>query len=124
MRSYFDVSGFNRIPRGTRGSRNPFERRPGAHGQESLQRPARHDGRVVHRNVRPDVRYGNVIDNVYHSLNQFYMAGLLAASMVVIAIIVMHSMYHDKRRNVIIGRCWCHGARRVFSLYQGSDRDL
>jgi uncharacterized protein (DUF305 family) len=45
----------------------------------------------------------NVLENVHHNLNQFYMAGLMAASMVIIEIIVMRGMYHDKKRNVVIG---------------------
>jgi hypothetical protein len=45
----------------------------------------------------------NVIANVHHNLNQFYMAGLMAAPMVIIELIVMRAMYHDKKRNVVIG---------------------
>ena len=45
----------------------------------------------------------NGLANVYNSLNQVYMAGLMTASMVIIELIVMRAMYHDKRRNVLIG---------------------
>lgn len=45
----------------------------------------------------------NVIGNAHPNLNQFYMAGLMAASMVVIEIVVMRGMYHNKKRNVAIG---------------------
>jgi uncharacterized protein (DUF305 family) len=44
----------------------------------------------------------NTIDNVYNNLNQFYMAGLMTAPMVVIELAVMSAMYTDKRRNALI----------------------
>jgi uncharacterized protein (DUF305 family) len=40
--------------------------------------------------------------NVYMNVNQLYMAGLMAASMVLIEVGVMRAMYHDMRRNVAI----------------------
>lgn len=40
--------------------------------------------------------------NVYPNLNQFYMAGLMTAPMIVIEIFVMWSMYNNKRANLII----------------------
>jgi uncharacterized protein (DUF305 family) len=40
--------------------------------------------------------------NVYASLNQFYMAGLMTAAMVIIELIVMRGMYHDTRLNLAI----------------------
>jgi len=43
------------------------------------------------------------ISNVYPNINQFYMAGLMAAPMVVIELAVMHAMYPDKRMNMMIG---------------------
>jgi uncharacterized protein (DUF305 family) len=44
----------------------------------------------------------NTIGNVYNSFNQFYMAGLMTAPMVVIELLVMGAMYKDKRRNAFI----------------------
>src|SRR5215211_4738768 len=44
----------------------------------------------------------NVIGNVYNSFNQFYMAGLMTAPMIVIELLLMGSMYQDKRRNALI----------------------
>src|SRR6266498_996994 len=44
----------------------------------------------------------NTIGNVYNNFNQFYMAGLMTAPMVLIELFVMRSMYHDKRRNALI----------------------
>jgi uncharacterized protein (DUF305 family) len=44
----------------------------------------------------------NTIGNVYNSVNQVYMAGLMTAPMVVIELLVMRGMYQDKRRNVWI----------------------
>ena len=40
--------------------------------------------------------------NVYASVNQFYMAGLMTAPMVVLELWLMRSMFHDKRLNVLI----------------------
>ena len=40
--------------------------------------------------------------NVHANWNQFYMAGLMAAAMVVIELAVMGGMYYDKRLNQII----------------------
>jgi hypothetical protein len=45
----------------------------------------------------------DALDNVYMNFNQVYMAGLMAAPMVVIELAVMRSMYHDKRLNALIG---------------------
>ena len=39
----------------------------------------------------------NRLANVYPNLNQFYMAGLMAAPMVIIELAVMGAMYSDKR---------------------------
>ena len=42
------------------------------------------------------------LGNVYPNLNQFYMAGLMTAPMIVIEIFVMWSMYNNKKVNLII----------------------
>ena len=42
------------------------------------------------------------IGNAYPNLNQLYMTGLMAASMVLIEIGVMRGMYPDRKRNVLI----------------------
>lgn len=44
----------------------------------------------------------NTIGNVYNNFNQFYMAGLMTAPMVVIELGVMRAMYQDQRRNALI----------------------
>lgn len=44
----------------------------------------------------------NAFDNVYNNWNQVYMAGLMAAAMVIIEVGVMREMYHDRRRNIIV----------------------
>jgi dipeptide/tripeptide permease len=44
----------------------------------------------------------NAFDNVFNSLNQFYMAGLMTAPMIVIELILMSMMYPNKRRNTVI----------------------
>ena len=40
--------------------------------------------------------------NVYMNLNQFYMAGLMAAPMVIIELALMGAMYSNRRKNVVI----------------------
>ena len=41
--------------------------------------------------------------NVYGSVNQFYMAGLMAAPMLIIELLLMAGMYPDRRLNLIFG---------------------
>ena len=46
-----------------------------------------------------------MIDNLgslYHSINQIYMAGLMTAPMVIFEILIMHSMYPNKKANRFI----------------------
>ena len=40
--------------------------------------------------------------NVYSSVNQFYMAGLMTAPMIVIEILLMRAMYNNERANLIV----------------------
>ena len=42
------------------------------------------------------------IANVYPNFNQFYMAGLMAAAMVAIELVVMRGMYPNKRLNLLL----------------------
>src|SRR5688572_11579209 len=44
----------------------------------------------------------DVFGNVYHNLNQFYMAGVMTASMLVVELLVMGGMYQNKTRNGVI----------------------
>ena len=44
----------------------------------------------------------NSLGNVYNNFNQFYMAGLMTAPMILIELFVMRSMYQDRTRNVLI----------------------
>lgn len=41
------------------------------------------------------------LPNVVNNVNQIYMAGLMAAAMVIIELLVMGAMYKDKRKNII-----------------------
>ena len=41
-------------------------------------------------------------ENVYGSVNQAWMAGLMAAPMLVIELLVMRGMYPDKKRNALL----------------------
>jgi uncharacterized protein (DUF305 family) len=40
--------------------------------------------------------------NVIHNINQVYMAGLMAASMIVIEMVVMRGMYMNRKLNVLL----------------------
>lgn len=44
----------------------------------------------------------NIFDNVYNSFNQLYMATLMTASMVLIELPLMSSMYKSKKVNAVI----------------------
>ena len=44
----------------------------------------------------------NSFGDVYNNINQVYMAGLMAAPMVVIELVVMRAMYHNKRLNMTL----------------------
>lgn len=44
----------------------------------------------------------DVFANVYPNLNQFYMAGLMTAAMVLIEILLMGAMYQSKKLNFVI----------------------
>ena len=44
----------------------------------------------------------NSLENVFNNINQFYMAGLMTAPMILIELFLMRSMYKDQRRNLII----------------------
>ena len=44
----------------------------------------------------------NKLENVYPSFNQFYMAGLMTAPMVVIELALMGAMYSDKKLNALL----------------------
>ena len=44
----------------------------------------------------------NALENVYHIVNQFYMAGLMAAPMVIIELALMRRMYPNRKINAAI----------------------
>lgn len=44
----------------------------------------------------------NAWDNVFLSLNQVYMAGLMVSAMLLIMLIVMGSMYKNKKFNIVL----------------------
>lgn len=43
----------------------------------------------------------DVLPNVYHNVNQVYMAGLMVPPMVVLELLLMRSMYRDRTMNVL-----------------------
>jgi Uncharacterized protein conserved in bacteria len=44
----------------------------------------------------------NSFANVYPNINQFYMAGLMTAAMVIIEVVIMGAMYMNKKLNAMI----------------------
>ena len=46
-------------------------------------------------------------DDVYNSLNQFYMAAVMTAPMVIIELLLMSSMYKNKRLNALVIAASC-----------------
>jgi len=44
----------------------------------------------------------NSVANVYPNLNQFYMAGIMTSPMVILELLLMGSMYENKRVNAVI----------------------
>lgn len=88
---------------------NSVENHPGSHTAGKPTKPSHYRGLLVMTAVSFLAMYGlmyamvNSLANVHHSLNQVYMAGLMAAAMVVIELVVMRSMYHDKKLNMLIG---------------------
>lgn len=44
----------------------------------------------------------NSFSNVYNSLNQLYMAGLMTAPMVILEIVLMRAMYRNKKLNALL----------------------
>ena len=44
----------------------------------------------------------NSFSNVYSNINQFYMAGVMTAPMVMIELVMMRGMYMDKKINALI----------------------
>lgn len=47
----------------------------------------------------------NSFDNVYHNFNQVYMAGVMTLPMIIIELLLMKSMYTNKRLNTVIMIC-------------------
>ena len=88
-----------------------------------MQTHTQHHGSAKHSGMRGPVHYGRLalmialsflamyilmyamvdrLENVYNNVNQFYMAGLMAAPMLLIELWLMSSMYPDRRRNLIL----------------------
>ncbi len=44
----------------------------------------------------------DTIDNVYPNFNQFYMAAVMTAAMVIIEVMVMSSMYHGHKAKIVV----------------------
>jgi len=61
----------------------------------------------------------NTPGNVFNNLNEVYMAALMTAPMVVIELLVMNSMYPDKRRNALLIGASLLAAIAFFAFIQG-----
>ena len=59
------------------------------------------------------------LGNVYNSINQVYMAALMASPMVVIELALMGGMYPDKRANSAIGAAAAVAGVLFFVLIRG-----
>ena len=62
----------------------------------------------------------NSTQNFFFNVNQLYMAGLMAAAMVILELIVMFSMYPNKRLNsiLIVVGCLALGLFWIFTRKQ------
>ncbi|MCI0365771.1 MAG: DUF305 domain-containing protein [Phycisphaerales bacterium] len=49
----------------------------------------------------------NTVSDVYNSLNQFYMAGLMTAPMVVLELLLMSGMYENRKLNAFVIAASC-----------------
>jgi len=67
----------------------------------------------------------NALENVYLNVNQFYMAGLMTAPMVIIEIALMGAMYRHTKLNIAIivatliasAAFWCSsGSKRPYRI--------
>ena len=58
----------------------------------------------------------NRIGDAYNSLNQFYMAGLMTAPMVVIELLLMSGVYKNKRLNTLLIAAGCVAGISCFLL--------
>ena len=87
------------------------------------QRSTKHQGSTEHQGAMQQGHYGRLalmivlsflamyilmyamvdrLDNVYNNVNQFYMAGLMAAPMLVLELVLMAGMYQNKRLNAVL----------------------
>ena len=58
----------------------------------------------------------NTLGDVYNSLNQVYMAGLMTAPMVVIELLLMSGMYKNKKLNLLLIAGSCVAGTAFFLL--------
>jgi hypothetical protein len=82
------------------------------HHKKPMKQGGAHDNHYVHLLLMVALSFGamyilmyvmvDAYANVYNHINQFYMAGLMAAPMVVIELIVMRGMYANKRLNAVL----------------------
>ena len=66
----------------------------------------------------------NVFGNVYNNFNQFYMAAIMTAPMVIFELILMGAMYQNKRLNAVIILVSIAALAIFFSIHPPTDRHL
>jgi hypothetical protein len=84
------------------------------HHKKAMNRVGTHDNHYIHLLVMVALSFVamyvlmySMVDayaDVYHNVNQFYMAGLMAAPMLAIELLVMGAMYADKKLNALLER--------------------
>ena len=82
----------------------------GQHGQHNENHYLKLGGMIVLSFISMYVLMYSMVHSVadvYNSLNQVYMAGLMTAPMVVIELLLMSGMYKNKRLNTIIIAASC-----------------
>ena len=62
----------------------------------------------------------NTIDNVYNNFNQFYMAAIMTAPMVIFEVLLMSSMYQNKKLKAMIFAASATGLI-IFSCLSGNN---
>jgi uncharacterized protein (DUF305 family) len=87
------------------------------HGGENQNHYARLAGMILLSFISMYVLMYSMVDSmadVYSSLNQVYMAGLMTAPMVVIELVLMSGMYKNKKLNALIIAVSCVAGFALF----------
>lgn len=66
----------------------------------------------------------NTFEDIYPSFNQFYMAGLMAAPMVLIEVVFMGAMYKNKKLNAVIAAVSIFNRSSFLSVHPSTNGHL